>query len=175
MRKEDCFYLGIIARKYSFKGEVVIVLDTDEPYLYKNLESVFVTLGNNLVPFFIEKSSLQKGNQLRVKFEEISSQADAESILKSGVYLPLNALPKLDDNKFYYHEIIGFKITDVNYGHVGILESVNDSSSQVLLEIKQGDIEILFPMVDDFIKKVDKKAKEITIEAPEGLLEMYLG
>ena len=125
MRKEDCFYLGKIVRKHSFKGEVVIKLDTDEPELYENLESVFVALGNDLVPFFIVESILQKGNQLRVRFEDVDSEADADVILGSELYLPMEFLPKLTGNKFYFHEIINFDIEDVNYGYVGVITSLN--------------------------------------------------
>ncbi|MCF6213064.1 MAG: ribosome maturation factor RimM [Flavobacteriaceae bacterium] len=174
MRKDNCFYLGRISRKHSFKGEVVISLDTDEPELYQNMESVFVALGNTLVPFFIEYSLLQKRNKLRVKFEDINTQTEAEDILNSSVYLPLKFLPKLTGNKFYYHEIIGFKIVDIHKGEVGIIESVNDTTAQILLEIKNGDIEILFPLIDTFLKKIDRTNKEVLVEAPEGLLEMYL-
>lgn len=174
MQKKDCFYLGIIARKHSFKGEVVLVLDTDEPYLYENMESVFVAYGNNLVPFFIEKSSLQKGNHLRVKFEDVNSEAEAEKLLKTEVYLPLKFLPKLSGDQFYYHEIIGFEVIDKKRGNIGVIEGVNDSASQVLLEIKHNDIQILMPLIDEFIKTVDKKAKKIFIEAPEGLIDLYL-
>ena len=174
MRKEDCFYLGKIARKHSFKGEVVIALDTDEPELYKNMESVFVALGHNLIPFFIEKSILQKGNKLRVKFEEIDTQQDAESILNSQVYLPLSLLPKLKGNKFYYHEIIGFKAIDKNKGFIGIIEAVNDSAAQTFLEIQHDTATILVPLLDDFIKKVDRENKALHIEAPEGLIDLYI-
>ena len=124
MRKEDCFYLGKIVRKHSFKGQVVAKLDTDEPELYQNLESVFVALGNDLVPFFIETISLQKGNQLRIRFEDVENEADADAILGIEVYLPLKFLPKLTGDKFYYHEIIGFDIEDVNYGYIGVIEGV---------------------------------------------------
>jgi len=174
MQKKDCFYLGKIVRKHSFKGEVVIKLDTDEPQLYTNMDAVFVDLPTNFLPFFIEKSLLQKGNQLRVKFEDISTEQDAESILKSDVYLPLNLLPKLTGNKFYYHEVIGFTIEDIHYGNVGTLTGINDSTAQPLFEIQQGEIEILIPMIDDFIKKVDREKKVIIIQVPEGLIEMYL-
>jgi len=174
MRKEDCFYLGIIARKHSFKGEVVLVLDTDEPELYENLESVFIALGDNLVPFFIEKSLLQKGNQLRILFEDMNSEEDANNIIGAKVYLPLQLLPKLSEDKFYYHEIIGFKVVDENYGDVGIIIGINDSSAQPLFVIKNNEKEILIPVIDDFISKIDKKNKKLSVDTPPGLIELYL-
>jgi len=174
MQKKDCFYLGKVVRKHSFKGEVVIKLDTDEPELYNNLDAVFINVGNNLIPFFIEKSLLQKGNQLRVKFEDFTTEEDANTILKSAVYLPLDLLPKLTGTKFYFHEVIGFTIEDVNYGEVGVLFGINDKTAQPLFEIKNGEKEILIPMIDDFIKKIDRVNKKIIVETPEGLIEMYL-
>ena len=174
MRKEDCFYLGKIVTKYSFKGEVVIKLDTDEPELYTEMESVYVEFGANLVPFFIEKSSLHKGNQLRVQFEDVYSDKEADSILKCGVYLPLDLLPKLTGDKFYFHEVIGFTVIDENYGEVGTLVHVNDKAAQPLFEIDSDGKEVFIPMIDNFIKKVDRENKTIHVTAPEGLIELYL-
>jgi 16S rRNA processing protein RimM len=174
MQKEDCFYLGKIVRKHSFKGEVVIKLDTDEPGLYENMESVFVLHGINLIPFFIEKSLLQKGNQLRIKFEGVDSEKDADAILKSGVYLPLTLLPDLTGDQFYYHEIIDFKMIDVNYGDVGFITGINESTAQPLFEVNKNGVELFIPMINDFIKKIDRKNKSVLVETPEGLIDLYL-
>ncbi|MEN8187775.1 MAG: ribosome maturation factor RimM [Bacteroidota bacterium] len=174
MQKKDCFYLGIIAKKYSFKGELIIKLDTDEPDLYQDLEYVLIEQNKVLIPFFIEKSNLQKANSLRVQFEDVKDESDADALLKKPVYLPLEFLPKLTGNKFYFHEVIGFTIDDINHGEVGEIISINDNTAQALFEIKKGDVEILIPMIDDFIKKVDRQNKKIIMETPEGLLDMYL-
>ncbi|MDG1504024.1 MAG: ribosome maturation factor RimM [Flavicella sp.] len=173
MRKEDCFYLGRIVRKHSFRGEVVLKLDTDEPELYQEMESVFVNIGNNMIPFFIKDSLLQKGNQLRVNFETIQSEADADALLKAGVYLPLSMLPKLTGKKFYFHEIIGFAAEDVAYGAIGTVTGVNDSSAQPLFEIEEEGMQILVPMIDDFIVKIDREQQKILLKTPAGLLDMY--
>lgn len=174
MRKKDCFYVGKIVRKHSFKGEVVAKLDTDEPELYQNLESVLLEFSNQLIPFFIKKSLLQKGNQLRILFEDIDSEEDADSIINVELYLPLTMLPKLSGNKFYYHEVIGFSVFDSRHKTIGTIKKINDQSAQPLFVINADDKEILIPMIDEFIKKVDRKNKQIIIETPPGLIDLYL-
>jgi len=174
MQKEDCFYLGKIVKKYSFKGELLVKLDTDDPSIYTKMESVFIDKNKNLIPFFIERSSLHKSTLLRVKFEDIDSEEDADKLLKSELYLPLEFLPQLTGNKFYYHEIFGFEAEDLSFGLIGIIKGVNDSTNQAILEIDRNGSEILIPLIDDFIKSVDREQKKIILEVPEGLIDIYL-
>ncbi|MGC1514554.1 MAG: ribosome maturation factor RimM [Maribacter sp.] len=174
MRKEDCFYLGTIVSKYSFKGEVLVKLDTDDPEIYENMESVFVSLGNNLVPFFITRCRLHKSDLLRIDFEEVKTESDADRIMKSGLYLPLTQLPKLTGNKFYYHEVIGFDLIDAVHGNIGTIQSVNDTTAQALFEVQKDEAQLLIPINDDIITKVDRERKIIEVKTPEGLVELYL-
>ena len=172
MKKEDCFYLGRVAKKYSFKGEVLLKLDTDQPEIYENINAVLLDMGQDLIPFFIESSSLHKSDLLRVQFEDVDSEEQANAILRKDVYLPLDLLPKLEGDQFYFHEIIGFEVIDQQLGSIGLVASVNDSSAQALLVVHDADSEILIPAVDDFILKLDRKNKKILVSTPEGLIDM---
>ncbi len=174
MQKENCFYLGKIVKKYSFKGELLIKLDTDEPEIFTEMESVFVEQHKNLIPFFIVESSLHKSELLRVKFEDVKNEAEADALIGAHVYLPLKFLPKLTGNKFYFHEIIGFTAVDETFGNIGLITGVNDTTSQALFEIDRNGKQILIPMIDHFIKNVDRENKTILLHVPEGLIEMYL-
>ena len=174
MQKENCFFVGKIVKKYSFKGELLVKLDSDDPEMYIEMESVFVEHHKNLIPFFVERASLHKSQLLRVKFEDVDSEADADSLLGAGLYLPLDLLPKLSGTKFYYHEVIGFTVIDSSFGEVGTITAVNDSTAQALFEIDHQGKEVLLPITDEIITKVDRQAKTISVTAPEGLIDLYL-
>lgn len=173
-QKEDCFYLGTIISKFSFKGEVLIKLDTDNPKRYVQEESFFVDYHKNLVPFFVEQSQLQKDSLLRVKFEDINTEEDAQDLIKKEVFLPLTKLPDLDEGQFYYHELIGFTVFDQHSDQVGILKAVYDNTPQPLFIIDHKGTEVLVPLTDDFIIKIDKPNKEVHLDLPDGLIDMYL-
>ncbi|QIE59483.1 16S rRNA processing protein RimM [Rasiella rasia] len=174
MQKKDCFFVGKIVKKYSFKGELLVKLDTDDPEQFLEMESVFVEKHKNLIPFFIEKLSLHKSSLLRVKFDDVDNEEDANAMLGTELYLPLNLLPKLSGNKFYYHEIIGFSVQDTQHGAIGTIAGVNDSTAQHLFEIEFRDKEILIPINDEIIQKVDRTTNTLFIDAPEGLIDLYL-
>ena len=138
------------------------------------MESIFVEFNKNLIPFFIENSNLHKGDFLRVKFEDVDNEEQADEIINCEVYLPLNMLPKLEGNKFYFHEVIGFEIEDQRLGVFGKIVSINDTSAQPLFEVINGNVEILVPMIDQFLVKIDRENKKVIMDLPEGLVEMYL-
>ena len=174
MRREDCFYLGKIVSKHGYKGDLLAKLDTDDPQQYESMESVFVFLGNTLVPFFIRQSRLHKTNLLRLKFEDITDEAGADRLLGAELYLPLELLPKLSGNQFYYHEVIGFRLQDEIHGDVGTITAVNDQASQALFVAEKDGKELLIPISDAFIREVSRETQTIHIRTPEGLIDLYL-
>ncbi|MCK5846927.1 MAG: 16S rRNA processing protein RimM [Bacteroidales bacterium] len=170
---DEFYYLGKITKLYSYKGEVVFYFDVDDVSDYKNLDVVFIDIKGDVIPFMIEKISFSKSNAATVKLMDIDTEADARHLLNSSLYLPIETLPKLDGNKFYFHEVIGFEIWDKEHGYVGVIERIIDDTAQPIFEIKDNYTEILLPIVDHFIDKVDRKEKKIHVIFPDGLLELY--
>ncbi|MGY8916016.1 MAG: ribosome maturation factor RimM, partial [Flavobacteriales bacterium] len=91
------------------------------------------------------------------------------------LFLPLKFLPKLTGNKFYYHDIIGFRLVDHVHGDIGIIQGVNDSTSQALFIAKKDNKELLIPINDEIITKVDRDTNTIHVSTPDGLVVLYLG
>ena len=111
---------------------------------------------------------------MRVKFEDVDSEEDADDLMKSPLYLPLDLLPELDENQFYFHDIIGYQVEDLKKGPIGTITAINDMTSQALFEIDFNGNQILIPMNDSFIHKLDKEQKLLIVDAPEGLIDLYL-
>ena len=174
MKKEDAYYLGKIVKKYGLKGELLAKIDTDEPEIYEGMESIFLDIKGKLVPFFLNGSTLHKATTLRLNFEDVDNIEEAEALIGKSIYLPLDSLPELTGNKFYFHEIIGFDAIDNKLGVIGKIQAVNDHAPQAyFIIIDDKNNEILIPVSDRFIDKVDRKNKSITFDTPEGLIDIY--
>lgn len=175
MNKADCFHLGYIAKLHGYKGEVSLFLDVTNPLDYVSLDSIFIDLDNHLTPFFIESIKLKQKGFAAIRLEGVTDENTARNLLRKNVYLPEKILPELDGLNFYDHEVVGYKIIDKTHGEVGILERVIDLEVNPLLQVMNGSKEILIPLLDGLVTKVDRDNKELHIQAPEGLIDLYLG
>lgn len=177
MKLSDCYYLGYISEGSSRDNRLTIKLDTDNPSDYKKLESVMIKMNKSdqtPVPFFVSKVNRLIRNELSIDIN-LNNQFPNASFLKGKeVFLPLSSLPELKGNKFYFHEIIGFKVFDKSKGLVGEVKDVYTSTAHPILAINKDDREILVPINDEVIKKVHKEKAELHIQAPEGLIDLYL-
>lgn len=178
MNIEECFYLGYTSKVHAKQGELVVKLDVDQPERYKKLESVLIRMhkqDQSLVPFFITHVLLNNDGTLRLQIEDVNTVEQAKELIGKELYLPLTQLPELTGNKFYYHEVTGFKVVDVQKGALGSIIHILEHPTQAIMEISHpSGKEVLIPITDDIIQLVDRATKTITVLAPEGLIEVYL-
>ena len=174
MSMNEFYFLGKITRKFSFKGDLIIFLDTDSPSEYYHLDKIFIKIKDRYIPYFVEDIYPYKNNSIRVHLEDINDENEAKNLINKEIYLTTDSLPVLEGNKFYYHEIEGFMIKDKKVGELGFIKYVNDKSPQHLFVVDYKKKEILIPINDELIENINRKEKLITMNLPSGLIELYL-
>ena len=173
MKKEDCFYLGRIAKTHGLKGEVTLKVEADDPSAYLDMKHFFLEINKVLTPFSVDRIT-PSGDKFFIAVKDVKTMEQAQNLVGKTVYLPLEMLPKLSGKQFYYHEIVGFTVVDTENGELGPVTEVLEYPTQAILQIVKGKKEILIPILDQVIQNVDRDKKILQITAPEGLIDMYL-
>jgi 16S rRNA processing protein RimM len=172
MKKTDCYSLGYTQRISGLQGEVVLLLDVDDPNRYAGLDAVFLEIDDNLVPFFIKKVRIS-GNQAYLRIENIETADQAKQLVGCTCWLPLTALPALEGNRFYFHEIPGFEVVDEREGRIGIAEEVIDRMMQPVLRVTDEALEYFIPLAEGVVTKLNRETKTLHVICPDGLLNIY--
>lgn len=172
MQKKDCYLLGRITRTHGLQGNLVLKLDTDQPEFYKKLEGIFIEINGLLVPFFVDKQQYLKSDTKLISFKNSTPQL-LEQVVGREVYLPLESLPPLSGKSFYYHEVVGYRLIDTEGRVFGVVQSVNDQTAQHYFLLDLEGKQVIVPIIKDWIKDLNREEKIITMELPEGLLEVF--
>ncbi|MEQ9217442.1 MAG: ribosome maturation factor RimM [Cyclobacteriaceae bacterium] len=172
MSYDNYFELGNVVKTHGLKGELILLLDVDQPDHYKKLESIFLEINGKLVPFFIQEISL-RGDQARLTIEDINSQDAAKELVGKRAFLPLSALPKLKKGQYYYHDLIGCQVFEQEK-LIGIVLEIIEAPNNMLMSVDHQGKEILIPMEEEIMLSVDLEQSRIQTSLPDGLLDVYL-
>lgn len=135
------------------------------------VKSLFIDIRQNLVPFFLDEVS-QKGDKAFIKFEDVNSIEKANELKGCSLFLPKSERAKLGRGEFYNDEVVGFEVTDKDVGLIGMVTEIFESGLTRFIMIDKEGKEVMIPINGPFIKSVNKSKKTITVELPEGFLDL---
>lgn len=161
------YKIGYISKTHGLKGEVTINILPECPDL-ESIETIFV--GDSYVPHFVQSLSA-KGDKAFVKFEDIDSIDQASELKGTSLYLLKSDRPKLARGEFYNDELTGFEVVEEE-NVIGKVVGIMEAGPNRFLEVDNAGKEVLIPMNGPFIKSVNKTKKRVTVELPEGFLDL---
>lgn len=165
--------VGKIVNTHSLKGEVKVISSTDfEEERFKEGTNLLITRGNQVIKEVVVESYRTHKNSLLVKFKDINTIEEAEKLKNLQIKIDSNNIGELEENEYYFHEIIGCEVFDENNKSLGeITEILTPGANDVWVIKGQNGKEILIPYIEDVVKNIDIENKKINIEVMEGLID----
>lgn len=165
--------VGKIVNTHSLKGEVKVISSTDfEEERFKKGSKLLITRGNQLIREVVVQSYRNHKNFLLVKFEGIDSAEEAEKLKNLQIKIDSDEVGELEENEFYFHQIIGCEVFDENDKNLGeIIDILMPGANDVWVIKGENGKEILIPYIEDVVKKIDITSKKVNIEVMEGLID----
>lgn len=168
IREEEVYKIGRLGKTHGVKGEVSFLFDDD---VFDRVDADYLVLmvDGILVPFFMEEYRFRSDTTAIVKFCDIDTQERARELTGCDVYFP-RKLAENDEGNMSWAEIVGFSIVDASTGRtVGKIASIDDSTINILFCLEDGT---LIPASEELITDIEQENRIITIDIPEGLLEL---
>ncbi|MBO7099694.1 MAG: 16S rRNA processing protein RimM [Bacteroidaceae bacterium] len=168
IKESEVYKIGTITRTHGVKGEVSLSF-TDDVWDRADADYLVLRIDGILVPFFMEEYRFRSDTTALIKFQDYNSADAAKELCGCDVYFPHALTPALEDEDEYsWRYFTGFRVVDERAGELGEITYVDDSTQNVLFHVG----EHLIPAVESFITHVDHQARVITMQLPEGLLDL---
>ncbi|HQQ93623.1 MAG TPA: ribosome maturation factor RimM [Bacteroidia bacterium] len=159
--------LGYFSRTHGTKGQ--LVLKTSLEFDAGAMQAVFIEQNGSKAPYFILETK-QAGGELILSLEGVDSPEKAKALLNRTLFAEEKYLVQQAGEQDW----LGFELVDQNRGSLGKIDGISHNGQQSLLHLNLEGKEVILPMVDEFVKRIDHDLKTIYYEAPEGLIELYL-
>ena len=169
---EKYISVGKILNFHGIKGEAKVGFSKGQEDFILGLGLVYIKKDNEYIPVNVESVRLHKNFAL-FKFEGIDSINDLMDYKGSIIFVGENYIREnLEEDEFLIDELVGMDVFDADGKKLGFVVGVSNNGANDLLSVKTNSKKIsLIPFLKAFILNVDIKAKAITINNIEGLLE----
>lgn len=165
--------LGKLVAIHGLNGELLLKHNLGKKSALKDLKAVFTEQPNkSFLPWFIVKTKIKSAEETYISLETISDREQAKKLLQKELWIPEEEFKRLSVKSSPVN-LLGYTIIHDKKSLGEILELI-EQPHQLLARIEVNKKEVLIPINENFLKKTDHQKKELILELPEGLLEVYL-
>jgi 16S rRNA processing protein RimM len=169
----EYFKIGKIVGAHGLKGEIVLKHVLGKKSSLKGLQAVFIEdKKNSFIPWFIQSTKIKNAEEVYLKLEEVNVRETALKFIQKDMWVPEAEFKKLAA-KSSPANFLGYSLINEN-NNLGQILEVIEQPHQLLCRLEIQNKEVLIPLNDETLKKIDHKKKEVKVQLPEGLLEVYL-
>lgn len=166
------FKIGKLAATFGVDGQLVLEHNLGKKTSLKGLETIFVEeKKDSFLPYFITSTKIKNEKEIYISFEGIRSKENARTLIKKEVWMSGEDFTKFAANAAPI-SFLGFMIIN-DKKELGEVVEVIEQPHQVLCSIIVGGKDVLIPIHENSLEKVDKKNKKIFVNLPDGLLDIY--
>ncbi|MFN2433658.1 MAG: ribosome maturation factor RimM [Gemmatimonadota bacterium] len=165
--------VGRVARPHGLRGEVSVALLGDDPTrLTPGRELRFERPGEEPRTLRVASSRPQQ-KRLLVRFEGIATREEAERLAGGELSVPFDP-SDLGEGEYYPHQLEGLRVVTVQGQEVGRVAGLIFGPGRIFLELAREERSgtALIPFHPDIVKAVDVPAGSLTIDPPDGLLDL---
>ncbi len=155
--------MGKIVGAFGILGWVKIKVDTEHLTSLLDYQRPHLLINNSWLPTKIENHSIQN-DVLQVKLKDVNNRDQAIALKGVVIGIDRSEFPKLDDNEYYWTDLIGLSVVNLDNENLGIVEDLMETGANGVLVIKNDTKQYLVPFVDEYIKIVDLAQRKITVD-----------
>ena len=169
--------IGFIKKPFGLKGELKI--SVEDKYLEDLVQSevIFIEMGGKPVPYFLE--SIREGNAILLKLEEVDSKEAAIKLSSKAINLRSSDILEEHErtlepteNHLQFQKYVGFSIQSTEKDLIGVIEEIQEFPQQEMALVMYEGREVLIPLHESLIDRVDEQQKVVWVHLPEGLLNL---
>ena len=169
----EYFKIGKIVASFGLKGEVILKHNLGKKTSLKGLQTIFIEeRKQGFLPWFIESTKIKNEEELYLKLEGIDVREQAISLTQKEIWIPENDFKKFSAKSSPIN-LLGYEVVE-NENILGTILEIIEQPHQLLCRIEVAEKEVLIPLHEGTIKKIDRRNNRVIVELPEGLLEIYL-
>ena len=169
---EELITIGQVIATHGNKGEVKVYPLTDFPDRFERLEKIFCQLPDSLLTLTISSVRYHK-NYVLLKFAEVDSMNEAESLKMGKLKIKQEELIPLPEGHYYIFQLLGLQVFTQRGDFLGTVADVRKTGSNDVYYIKHPDTgkETLIPAVKQFVSTIDLTDRKIFIKTFPGLVD----